>query len=124
MNLESALSHINQNNSDNLKPDAPASTELRSVDISIAGTPHRIMCPANEIKNLEQSVEYINQKIRDLRREIKHKNPNNEEFLLFVALEMYDQIQSLQQQLHNTKTIQNSAKALIEKLNKDARSML
>ena len=33
-----------------------AKEEFRPIDISIAGTPHRIVCPVDEIKNLEHGL--------------------------------------------------------------------
>lgn len=101
-----------------------AKEEYRPVDISIAGTPHRIVCPVDEIKKLENGVEFINQKIRDLRREVKHKTPSNEEFLVLVCLDLYDQVQTLQNQAAIHAEDQKQIAALIEKINKEARSML
>ncbi|UTO04950.1 cell division protein ZapA [Moraxella sp. FZLJ2107] len=101
-----------------------AKEEFRPVDISIAGTPHRIVCPVDEIKNLENGAEFINQKIRDLRREIKHKTPSNEEFLVLVCLDLYDQIQGLQNQVAANAAEQKQIAEMIEKINKQARSML
>ena len=103
---------------------ATTQTEYKAVDISIAGTPHRVVCPANEVKNLEQAAEYINQKIRDLRREIKNKTPTNEEFLVLACLDLYDQVQNLQNKINQSQSEQQNALALIDKINKDAQSVL
>lgn len=122
MNLQDALANTNQNAA---QPSAIIAKEsYRAVDISIAGTPHRIVSPVDAIKNLESAAEHINQKIRDLRREIKNKNPSNEEFLVLVCLEMYDQIQALQKQLGEKEALQKQAQLLIEKIGKEARTML
>ncbi|OOR85548.1 cell division protein ZapA [Moraxella canis] len=101
-----------------------AKEEFRPIDISIAGTPHRIVCPVDEIKNLENGAEYINHKIRDLRREIKHKTPTNEEFLVLVCLELYDEVQSLKAQIADADDEKAKVAAMIEKINQQAGSML
>ncbi|OOS06423.1 cell division protein ZapA [Moraxella cuniculi DSM 21768] len=101
-----------------------AKEEFRPIDISIAGTPHRIVCPVDEVKNLEKNAEFINQKIRDLRRDIKHKTPTNEEFLVLVCLELYDEVQTLQKQLADADSEKQQVAAMIDKINTQARSML
>ena len=98
--------------------------EFKPVHISIAGTPHRIICPANEVKSLEAAAEKLNEKIRDIRREIKGKAPNNEELLVLVCLDLYDQVQTLTQDAHNHRHENSQAAALIDKINKDAQSIL
>lgn len=130
MNLEDALNNRNHSAQAESTPAQAAGSaiiaqeQFRPVDISIAGTPHRIVCPVNEIANLEASAEYINQKIRDLRREIKNRTPSNEEFLVLVCLELCDQVRTLQASAAATAQEQNQIRALIEKINKDARTML
>lgn len=69
--------------------------DVAPVDISIAGTHHRIVCPTDEVHHLETAVAYINDKIRSIRQEIKGKIPTNEELLVLTCLEMYDQLQTL-----------------------------
>ncbi len=101
-----------------------AKEEFRPIDISIAGTPHRIVCPVDEIKNLEQGAEFINQKIRDLRRDIKHKTPSNEEFLVLVCLDLYDQLQALSRHNEAHESEKKQIAAMIDKINNQARSML
>lgn len=101
-----------------------AKEEFRPIDISIAGTPHRIVCPVNEIKNLENGAEFINQKIRDLRRDIKHKTPSNEEFLVLVCLDLYDQLQALERHVAANESEKKQIAAMIDKINNQARSML
>lgn len=98
--------------------------EFKPVHISIAGTPHRIICPVNEVKSLEAAAEKLNEKIRDIRREIRGKAPNNEELLVLVCLDLYDQVQTLAQDAHNRRHENSQATALIDKINKDAQSIL
>lgn len=80
---------------DDIKPKV-AKPDFTPVDISIAGTHHRIVCPADEVHHLETAVSYINDKMRSIRQEIKTKVPTNEELLVLTCLEMYDQIKQLQ----------------------------
>lgn len=97
---------------------------LKSVDISVAGTPHRIICPSDEVQHVEQASKFINDKIREIRNGTTGKNPTNEELLVLTCLELYDQLQQLKadRQIH---LIENErAKTLIDRMTKDARSVL
>lgn len=99
-------------------------TQYKPVHISIAGTPHRIICPTDAIKSLEKNAEQLNEKIRNIRREITGKNPNNEELLVLACLELYDQIQALTDEVAAYKEQENQAISLINKINKEAYSIL
>ncbi|STZ07911.1 Uncharacterized protein conserved in bacteria [Moraxella caprae] len=103
------------------KADKPS---FKAVDLSIAGSSHRITCPVDEVAQLEQAGAYINDKIRELRRAVKGKNPSNEELLVLTCLELYDQCQILKNDRRNQLLDSERAKALIEKITKDARSVL
>lgn len=103
------------------KADKPS---FKAVDLSIAGSSHRITCPVDEVAQLEQAGAYINDKIRELRRAVKGKNPSNEELLVLTCLELYDQCQSLKNDRKNQLLDNERAKALIDKITKDARSVL
>lgn len=96
----------------------------KAVDISISGTPHRIVCPADEVQNLENAAKFINDKIREIRHSIKGKNPNNEELLVLTCLELYDQVQSLRGERQHYLIEKERAKTLVDKMMKDARSVL
>lgn len=128
MNLEDALINTNQNKSQQTTQTAniaaSSSEEFRPVDISIAGVPHRVICPVSEIKNLENGAEYINQKIRTLRQEIKNKHPSNEELLILICLDLFDQVNKLQAEISNHTQNQKQAQILIDKISKAASSLL
>lgn len=96
----------------------------KAVDISISGTPHRIVCPADEVQNLENAAKFINDKIREIRHGIKGKNPNNEELLVLTCLELYDQVQVLRNERQYFVIENERAKTLVDKMIKDARSVL
>lgn len=117
------MTHQTQNN--DLNESTPKHrTESKPVHLSIAGTPHRIICPINEVKSLELAAEKLNEQIREIRQEIKGKTPTNEELLVLVCLDLYDQVQSLTQDIQRHKHENNQAVALIDKINKDAQSVL
>ncbi|MCL1623306.1 cell division protein ZapA [Moraxella sp. Tifton1] len=99
-------------------------TKPQSVHISIAGTPHRIICPSDRVKSLEITADKLNEKIRQIRQESKGKILNNEELLVLVCLDLYDQVQELSADIHTKEQSANQAIVLIEKINKDAQSVL
>ncbi len=98
--------------------------EFLPVDINIAGTPHRITCPANEINALEDSVSQINNQIRSIRQGIKNKSLTNEELLVLTCLELCDQIRSLKEVSASQDEEKDHAMVLIAKMIKDAKSAL
>lgn len=106
------------------EPTIKEHTEYKPVHISIAGTPHRIICPTEDVKSLEHNAEKLNEKLREIRRSISGKSPNNEELLVLACLELYDQIQALTEEIHSNQQKNRQASTLIEKINKDAQSVL
>ncbi|WP_066804903.1 cell division protein ZapA [Moraxella oblonga] len=128
MNIQTALKS-NPNNTSKAPQSTPTMTDTpksiaKAVDISISGTPHRIVCPADEVQNLENAAKFINDKIREIRHNIKGKNPNNEELLVLTCLELYDQVQTLRDDKQHYVIEKERAKTLIDKMIKDARSVL
>lgn len=107
-----------------VEPAPMPSSVAKAVDISIAGTPHRIVCPADEVQNLENASKFINDKIREIRHSIKGKNPNNEELLVLTCLELYDQVQLFKHDRQHNTIEKERARTLIDKMIKDARSVL
>lgn len=130
MSIQTAIKS-NPNNNGNTPKTTPTTVEpiiskstAKAVDISIAGTPHRIVCPADEVQNLENAAKFINDKIREIRHGIKGKNPNNEELLVLTCLELYDQVQFLRGERQHHLIENERARTLIDKMIKDARSVL
>ncbi|WP_323841239.1 MULTISPECIES: cell division protein ZapA [unclassified Moraxella] len=99
-------------------------TEFKPVHISIAGTPHRIICPIDRIKSLETNADKLNEKIREIRQATKGKMLNNEELLVLACLDLYDQVQFLTNDIQLRTQTTTQAAALLEKINKDAKSIL
>lgn len=104
--------------------EVPAPLVFKAVDLNIAGTNHRINCPADEVSQLEKAGEFINDKIREIRHETKGKNLSNEELLVLICLELYDSQESLRVERRNQLSDNERARALIEKINENARSVL
>lgn len=103
---------------------AETKPSFKAVDLNIAGTSHRINCPVDEVSQLEQAGQYINSKIREIRRDTKGKSLSNEELLVLVCLELYDQQEALKHEHKNQILNNERARAIIEKITKDARSVL
>lgn len=103
---------------------AQAKPSVVPVDISIAGTHHRIVCPVGEVNHLETAATYINDKVRSIRQDIKGKVPTNEELLVLTCLEMYDQLKSLQDDEDYYTTERDEALTLIDKMLKNTKTAL
>lgn len=95
-------------------------TKIAHVDLNIAGTPHRISCPVNEIDNLKKTTDLLNKNLRQLRIDIAGANPSNEELLVLHCLDLYDQIRELQEAKKDLTEQEYHATVLINKLLKTA----
>lgn len=104
--------------------DKPSKAPLVRVDLSIAGTPHRISCPEDAVEHLNRTAERLNENLREIRRGVVGKSPSNEELLVLHCLDLYDQISELKklEQSHHIES--ERANALLDKLVKDSRAML
>lgn len=103
---------------------APKKPEFVRVDLSIAGTPHRISCPANEVAALNRNADRLNENLREIRRSVGSKSPSNEELLVLHCLELYDQISDLKKQLQDGQIHNERSNALLDKLIKDTQAMI
>lgn len=97
---------------------------ITSVDISIAGTPHRISCPSSEVATLNRISDEMNDALRDIRRAAQGKNLNNEALLVLHCLDLYDRIATLQEKLDTLSQNHQSASALIDKIIKDTQAVI
>lgn len=102
----------------------PSKAPLVRVDLSVAGTPHRISCPEDAVEHLNRTAERLNENLREIRRGVVGKSPSNEELLVLHCLDLYDQISELKklEQSHHIES--ERANALLDKLVKDSRAML
>lgn len=106
------------------EPVLSAVPAFKTINLNIAGTNHRINCPIDELAQLERAGEFINDKIREIRHDTKGKNLSNEELLVLICLELYDSQESLRVERRNQLSDNERARALIEKINENARSVL
>lgn len=84
-------------------------SKISRVDISVAGTTHRIGCTHDKVENLRKNTELLNQKLKNLRLQITGKPPTNEELLVLHCLALYDELADL-------KATQEDTCALADKL--------
>lgn len=104
-------------------PEASIPT-FEAVTVNIAGTNHRINCPSNEVANLQTAALHIHDKMLALRQNIKDKNISNENLLVLICLELYDQIGELQTQQQADDEQRQRHEQLLAKILKDAQSIL
>lgn len=102
----------------------PKKPDFVRVDLSIAGTPHRISCPSSEVATVNKNADRLNESLREIRRSVGSKNPTNEELLVLHCLELYDQISDLKRQIQDGQIHNERSNALLDKLIKDAQSMI
>lgn len=108
-----------------LRPQATADNlTIVKVDISIAGTSHRIHCPSHRTDSLKHHSEQINQSLRQLRGHFKGKSPSNEELLVLHCLGLYDQLADLTKQQQDQKLDNERACALADQLIKTTDGLL
>lgn len=101
-----------------------AKPSITRVDLSIAGTPHRISCPTEEVANLNKTADALNKNLRELRSGIIGKSPSNEELLVLHCLELYDKIRELEEEKADFLAEQKDAEAMIDKLLKTTQAIL
>lgn len=121
---ESTKSEQKSDNTPAFDPTPPKKPEFVRVDLSIAGTPHRISCPSNEVAIVNKNADRLNESLREIRRSVGSKNPTNEELLVLHCLELYDQISDLKRQIQDGQIHNERSNALLDKLIKDAQSMI
>lgn len=93
------------------------------VELSIAGTTHRINCPASDVMNINRVAEQISEALRELRRAVRGKSPSNEELLVLHCLDLYDQLREANSERDQVLAEANRAEALIDKILKDANNI-
>lgn len=99
-------------------------SKFTRVDISIAGTPHRINCPRDEVENVNRTADRLNDNLRQIRRDVSGKSPSNEELLVLHCLELYDEIAELKKWRQNELINNERASVLLDKILKDAKGIL
>lgn len=85
--------------------DTSADKKISRVDISVAGTSHRIGCPSDKVQTLRQNTQILNQKLKELRVQVSGKPLTNEELLVLHCLALYDELAVLKDAQEKTHAI-------------------
>lgn len=94
--------------------------QFKPVEVNVLGKTHRVVCEQGEEATLQQGVDYINQQVKEIRRS-SQRMPDNEELLVLVCLDLYDQLQSITNSTKIQQDAINQATALIQKIQSDAK---
>ena len=103
------------------KPVTPES-QVKKVDIVIAGVTYPIYCPIHEQEELLSAVSYINNYALDLRREAP--SLSQESLLVLCCLNLYEKIHANQRSEEDRLQQDRQSEALLNKIMKDAQSIL
>lgn len=103
------------------KPMTPES-QVKKVDIVIAGVTYPIYCPIHEQEELLSAVSYINNYALDLRREVP--SLSQESLLVLCCLNLYEKIHANQRSEEDRLQQDKQSEALLNKIMKDAQSIL
>lgn len=103
------------------KPMTPES-QVKKVDIVIAGVTYPIYCPVHEQEELLSAVSYINNYAMDLRREAP--SLSQESLLVLCCLNLYEKIHAHQRSEEDRLQQDKQSEALLNKIMKDAQSIL
>ncbi|MGP5504610.1 cell division protein ZapA [Psychrobacter celer] len=103
------------------KPMTPES-QVKKVDIVIAGVTYPIYCPIHEQEELLSAVSYINNYALDLRREAP--SLSQESLLVLCCLNLYEKIHANQRSEEDRLQQDRQSEALLNKIMKDAQSIL
>jgi len=115
-----------------IKPNTPAQSaakakpnaapQIKTVDIAIAGVNYPIRCPEHEQEELQSAVSYINNYTLDLKKEAP--NLSQESLLVLCCLDLYDKIHANERNNEDRRQQDMQSKALLNKIMKDAHSIL
>ncbi|MGP4714058.1 MULTISPECIES: cell division protein ZapA [unclassified Psychrobacter] len=106
------------------KPQQPAPKEpqIKKVDIAIAGNKYPIYCPVHEEEELRAAVSYINNYALDLKAEAP--NLSQENLLVLCCLNLYEKINTNNKVNDARHDEDKKAEGLLNKIIKDAQSVL
>ena len=106
----------------NTKVNKPAEPQIKKVDIAIAGVTYPIYCPVHEQEELRSAVSYINNYALDLRRDAPSLSQEN--LLVLCCLNLYERIHDSQRNDEDRQQQDKKSEALLNKIMKDAQSIL
>ncbi|MGP4734023.1 MULTISPECIES: cell division protein ZapA [unclassified Psychrobacter] len=115
-NITSAMAQSNTKT-----PKAPE-PQIKKVDIAIAGVTYPIFCPVHEQEELLSAVSYINNYALDLKRDAP--SLSQESILVLCCLNLYEKIHANQRSDEDRLQKDKQSEALLNKIMKDAHSIL
>ncbi len=104
------------------KIDTKPKQEIVNVPITISGATYSVNCPVNEQDELEKAVLYINHFIRSVRKNAPTLSYEN--LLILCCLNMYEEMRQQRNTQESIRENDKQMKALIDKITRDARSIL
>lgn len=96
--------------------------QIKKVDISIAGVTYPIYCPVHEQEELRSAVSYINNYAQELRKDAPSLSQEN--LLVLCCLNLYEKIHANQRDDEDRLQESSRSNALLNKILKDAQSIL
>ncbi|WP_201502469.1 cell division protein ZapA [Psychrobacter cibarius] len=96
--------------------------QIKKVDIAIAGVTYPIYCPVHEQEELLSAVSYINNHALDLKRDAP--SLSQESILVLCCLNLYEKIHTNQRSDEDRLQQDKQSEALLNKIMKDAQSVL
>lgn len=116
----------NAENSNAARPIAKAENapapQIKKVDIAIAGVTYPIYCPVHEQEELHSAVSYINDFALKLRKDAP--NLSQENLLVLSCLNLYEKIQTHERNEEDRLQKNKQSEVLLNKIMKDAHSIL
>ena len=109
-------------NSSAAKPVSTPEPQIKKVDVAIAGVTYPIYCPVHEQEELHSAVSYINNYALDLKRDAP--SLSQESILVLCCLNLYEKIHANQRNEEDRLQQSKQSEALINKIMKDAHSIL
>ena len=104
------------------KPESAPEPQIRKVDVAIAGVTYPIFCPVHEQEELRAAVSYINDFALKLRRDAPSLSQEN--LLVLTCLNLYEKIQTHERNEEDRLQQSKQSEALLNKIMKDAHSIL
>ncbi|MBF2720230.1 cell division protein ZapA [Psychrobacter sp. NG254] len=105
-----------------IKPTKPVEPQIKKVHIAIAGVTYPIYCPVHEQEELMSAVSYINNHALDLKKEAP--SLSQESLLVLCCLNLYEKIHANQRSDEDRMQQSKQSEALLNKIMKDAHSIL
>ena len=125
-NTNSTTTNNSTVNSSAARPAAKAASapepQIKKVDVAIAGVTYPIYCPVHEQEELHSAVSYINNYALDLKRDAP--SLSQESLLVLCCLNLYEKIHTNQRSEEDRLQQSKQSEALLNKIMKDAHSIL